>query len=840
MELLYNPNEMPEEEVKATFVARQHLVDELLSLIEQQPDGAGVQHVVIIAPRGMGKTTVLLMVQFAVRDSGLSARWQTVKFPEESYGIYDLADLWIEVLDHLATATSDEALREKIASLKIKYPDNDDLQEAALAVIKDWRKKHGRRLVLLVDNFDMILEQINDERDNARLREVLMNDGTIMLAGGATTFFHEARAYDQPLYNFFKIYDLERLKFEEMQDLLRRRAEADGRTDFEAKLQANIARLRTLEYFTGGNPRLVIMLYRVVTLSDLTDARRGLEKLLDEATPFYKHKTESLPPQQRKILDYIARESSRTFEGVTPTQVAEATRMTANQASAQLKRLAELGYVQTANLRRRSTFYVLSERLYAIWYKMRFGRDARQRMGWLVDFMKQWYEAEEIRAESSRLDGLFREHLSAGRLREAGKTLEFKHCLDLARGEESLTPDLLTSLPPDTLDYLRQAGWINEKQIIQAKTPKLSSDEAQVYLARLVAMGLVGMAREAYLNGQMEQAIPYLDKALELAPDLFEGWCNRGVVLYRIGKYEEAIASYDRALEAKPDDYEAWYFRGNVFEDMGKHEEAIDSFDRALEIKQDFYEAWYNRGNILARLNRFDEAIKSYDRALQIEPDKDKAWNNRGNVLHKLGRREEAIESLDRALEIKPNKQEAWFNRGFILAELGRFKEAIVCYDHALDIKPDDQEAWFNRTLAGLRLFISSLNQDDKELAKRYWDLARSSSDKIEGKTWFGFASWALWQAAKSGHLEFARQLISESDLEEPLFPLARAIDYLLTQDEALIEKLSPEVRGIVEEIVAKLGNSSGETPRAQPTARKKKTTKQKSGPRSRVRKQLA
>src|SRR5689334_14295098 len=96
MESLYNPDLMSEEEIKQTFVARQGVVDELIGLIERQPEGAGVQHAVIIAPRGMGKTTVLLMVQFAIRDRGLDAYWQTVRFPEESYGINDLADFWLE------------------------------------------------------------------------------------------------------------------------------------------------------------------------------------------------------------------------------------------------------------------------------------------------------------------------------------------------------------------------------------------------------------------------------------------------------------------------------------------------------------------------------------------------------------------------------------------------------------------------------------------------------------------------------------------------------------------------------------------------------------------------
>src|SRR5206468_306266 len=163
-----------------------------------------------------------------------------------------------------------------------------DLQEAALALIKDWSQKHKKRLLLLIDNFDVILDQIHDERENARLRNVLMNDGTMMIIGTATTFFREARGYDQPLYNFFQIFNL--------------------------------------------------------------------EKLLDEVTPYYKAKMESLPPQQRKILDHIARVSGKTSEGLTPSEIAEATRLTVNQVSAQLKRLSDLGYVRAANLRERSSY----------------------------------------------------------------------------------------------------------------------------------------------------------------------------------------------------------------------------------------------------------------------------------------------------------------------------------------------------------------------------------------------------------------------------------------------------------------------------------------------------
>lgn len=423
MQFLYNPSSMSKQEIKATFVGRENLIDEIISLIEHQPIGAGVQHVLTIAARGMGKTTILLMTQFAMEDKKLTKQWQPVKFAEESYGIYDLADFWLEVIYQLSAEIEDNKLYQSATELKTLYTENINLQEASLALIKDWCQKNKKRLVLLIDNFDIILEQINDERENARLRDVLMNDGTLMIIGTATTFFHEARDYDQPLYNFFKIYNLESMKYPQVEDILRQRAKFDQIPNFEDKLKTNINRLRVLEHFTAGNPRLVLMLYRVLVMTDISDIRQGLESLLDEVTPYYKAKVESLPAQQRKILDYIACISSKTNEGVTPTEIAEACRLTVNQVSSQLKRLSLLSYVRAANLRGRSSYYTLSEPLYAIWYQMRFGRDAQQRMQWLINILEALYSCEEINIdiESMKLEALFQEYLIKGKFLDKGR-----------------------------------------------------------------------------------------------------------------------------------------------------------------------------------------------------------------------------------------------------------------------------------------------------------------------------------------------------------------------------------------------------------------------------------
>ena len=146
MELFYNPERMSETEIKETFVAHQWLVDEILSIVKRQPKGAGVQHIVLVAPRGMGKTTLLLMLRFAALNPEIAKHWQPVLFPEESYGVYDLADLWVDFLNHVASETGDAGLRDEVSELKVSHPDSDDLEAVALAKIKDWRKKNKKRL----------------------------------------------------------------------------------------------------------------------------------------------------------------------------------------------------------------------------------------------------------------------------------------------------------------------------------------------------------------------------------------------------------------------------------------------------------------------------------------------------------------------------------------------------------------------------------------------------------------------------------------------------------------------------------------------------------------------
>jgi hypothetical protein len=111
------------------------------------------------------------------------------------------------------------------------------------------------------------------------------------------------------------------------------------------------------------------------------------------------------------------------------------------------------------------------------------------------------------------------------------------------------------------------------------------------------------------------------------------------------------------------------------------------------------------------------------------------------------------------------------------------------------------------------------------------WEEFAKHADEQKGETlWAEAASDVLTLLAKAGQWSLARELITSSNLDEHLFPLTRALDYLLKGDETSIEKLSPEVRRIVDEIVSTLKNISAENRKPRRKLKSKKaSTKRKS-----------
>ena len=136
--------------------------------------------------------------------------------------------------------------------------------------------------------------------------------------------------------------------------------------------------------------------------------------------------------------------------------------------------------------------------------------------------------------------------------------------------------------------------------------------------------------------GDFEEAITSWDKALELNPNLPQGWHNRGSALAELGRLEEAIASFDQTIALVPNDYQAWNDKGNALYNLQKWEQAIACWQRVLQIQPDYYQAWYNQACGLENLGKLAEAIDCYEEALKIQPQFQLALARRNSLQKKL------------------------------------------------------------------------------------------------------------------------------------------------------------------------------------------------------------
>ncbi|MFZ4702038.1 MAG: AAA family ATPase, partial [Candidatus Methylumidiphilus sp.] len=422
---LYNPAALSPEQLLAEFIDRKGLLERILDIILHNVPDQPQQHLVIIGPRGMGKTTLLCAIKHKLdRDETLTANWLPILFQEEQYGIGDLADFWLETIRHL------ESVLERPAQAAEQLLDENPANLAGRAQERFFQllAETGKRALLLVDNLNDIFRAIDDGQALHSLRALWMTDPRMMVIGAAPSYFEEITEVDQAFHDFFRSFSLDRLNQEELESLLRRFAEMLGDDAVINVIEQAPERVAALRILTGGNPRLVKLGYRVLRDGLNGDVRQDLERLLDESTPFFKHRIDSLAKETRRAFDAIA----RRWDPVTVDDIRRELRKPSNYVSAQIKRLIDEGFVEEAGGDKKKRYQV-SERFYNVYYLMRHSREGRNQLRWLVGFMQTFYSRKDFKDWASRLEGEL-----AGPMTEPVRLekLSFLHALSAAADDD--------------------------------------------------------------------------------------------------------------------------------------------------------------------------------------------------------------------------------------------------------------------------------------------------------------------------------------------------------------------------------------------------------------------
>jgi len=514
---IYRSNITPIDRLLTTTVGRKHMLDDLMEKLAGNAGKKGGQHYLFIGPRGIGKTHFLSLVENTVNsDEQLAKRYTVLRFPEENNRLLSFADFLLGAVEILGEALDDEDWHRLYQSLSATENDADII-DAAEPRLKNYQKQTGKTLLILIENLDTVFtEQIKREQDIHRFRSFLMDSPCATLIGTAPVYFPALYSTKSPLYEFFDIQVLEDLAEDQTLEMIRKNLEWEKRRDVLNNFAALTPKIQAMQIMTGGNPRLIIMLYELIAHDNLLDVKLQFQKLLDQISPFYQDRLKELAPQERALLETIAlmRTAPRT-----PANISRMFRKSQQQTSSLLQRMTKAGYLTVSDnpSDRRSKLYRIKEGFFDLWLAMGESRAQRKRLPYLVEFFEVYYsDLEEREAKRRELWQQLQEEV------KSEKTPK-ENCEEL-------------------LDYLSEVGDTDERcqtklELAVHKMKKGNSSEAKNFLKEA---GLILPKRPSFI-WMTEQAGRWADEGVELdvrkwLDDLIEYWR-----LQRSGDLERAV-----------------------------------------------------------------------------------------------------------------------------------------------------------------------------------------------------------------------------------------------------------------------------------------------------------
>ena len=122
---------------------------------------------------------------------------------------------------------------------------------------------------------------------------------------------------------------------------------------------------------------------------------------------------------------------------------------------------------------------------------------------------------------------------------------------------------------------------------------------------------------------------PVDDAAVRESKELY----RQAEQLFRRKKYAESVETYTLAIQINPNDYGLYNNRGAAYYALGEFQKAIADYTKAVELNPYHFSAYNNRGVAYQEIGSVEQAIADYRKALEIDPENKLAKNNLKKLL---------------------------------------------------------------------------------------------------------------------------------------------------------------------------------------------------------------
>lgn len=461
--LIFSPKIESPQHLEELLVGRKDIVNSIeKSVIQATLHDQNIQHL-LIGNRGCGKTHLIRVLYNRLSINPDVTRKTIIAYmAEEEIGIDSFFSFLIRIIEALirwSDSTQEIAdWRDKINTLKEIQP--QDREETAKNFLISYLGE--KKLLILAENIDEIFEGMK-KTGQSKLRDFIQLYDKINFIATSQTLFADIQKEDKPFHNFFQIIHLKRLGEGETIELIRKLAETEGGEDIQNHLNTarGNAQIKTIHFLSGGNHRLIVLFFEFLKTDFKSVMSEPFLKTLDKLKPYYESFIRYLPPQQQKIVYFLALKHQPQL-GST---IARECFLTPGGTSKQMHELQNKGFVDAYRIGRDSK-YELAEPIMRFCIELTYNRDGI--IGMFAKYINLLYSDAEIISRYLKL-----KYLSRNNCKDEKKSLKYR--------EEVLIYEKASDIQNANIKYLESLIEEIDDVALRNALTKIIADKSGIY-----------------------------------------------------------------------------------------------------------------------------------------------------------------------------------------------------------------------------------------------------------------------------------------------------------------------------------------------------------------------
>ena len=178
-------------------------------------------------------------------------------------------------------------------------------------------------------------------------------------------------------------------------------------------------------------------------------------------------------------------------------------------------------------------------------------------------------------------------------------------------------------------------------------------------------------------KGEVDKAIKLYERCVSNFPNHIFSKLNLSFLYYKLNDYKKADILIEDAIELNPNLPNGYCIRGLIYKSMNKYNESKLSLEKAIKIDPNYFDALINLGLLNKDTHNYDNAEKYYLKAIELNSNSAIAHLNLGACYKEMQKIEKAILHTELAIKLDSKLENSYLNLATIYNQQCEYTKAL-------------------------------------------------------------------------------------------------------------------------------------------------------------------